>query len=173
MIYVSIRSVGVQKMKGGQRREAKSRRGRKKDTSKTTTNDPLRPRRRLWELRDMTSAKFSDFSDPLPSLSAFGTDLYYKILATPFLRPLFHDPTHPSDADIIPGSSLGPHGCTYFIIVLEGKISCPHSCVNSENPLRILGFNSSLHNGLKNPINSALYFGLEVHSKSKSNSTPC
>ena len=41
-----------------------------------------------------------------PPLSAFGTDLYYKIHETPLLHPLFHHPPPPfSNADFITGSS--------------------------------------------------------------------
>ena len=69
-----------------------------------------------WGASRYDVRKIFELFDPLPSLSAFGTDFYYKIHAT-YLT------TQPSDADIIPGSSLGPHGCTYFIIALEGKIS--------------------------------------------------
>ena len=32
------------------------------------------------------------FFDPLPALSALGTDLYKKIHATSLISPLFHDP---------------------------------------------------------------------------------
>ena len=51
----------------------------------------------LKERPDMTSTKFSKFLTPSP-LSALGP---------PLLRPLFHDPLSPSDADIISGGSLG------------------------------------------------------------------
>ena len=36
-----------------------------------------------------------EFFDPLPPLSAFGTDIFYRIHATPLLHPLFHGPLPP------------------------------------------------------------------------------
>ena len=56
----------------------------------------------LRELPDRMIRKMFGFFDPLPTLSAFGSDLYYKIHATSAF-PL-HPP--PSNADIISGSSL-------------------------------------------------------------------
>ena len=53
----------------------------------------------------MTSAKFLGFLTPSP-LSAFGTDLYYKIYVTSLNTSTFHDLPPPSDVDIISGSPL-------------------------------------------------------------------
>ena len=54
----------------------------------------------IRELSGMMSAKFSDF---LPPLSAFGSDLYYELYATSVTTSTDH---YPSDADIISGCSL-------------------------------------------------------------------
>ena len=58
------------------------------------------------ELPDVMSTNFRTFSPP-PPLSAC-LDLIYtiKFVQPSLLRPLFYDPPHPSDADIISGCSL-------------------------------------------------------------------
>ena len=55
------------------------------------------------ELPDMMFAKFPDILTP--SLSAFGSDLYYKIHATSLTTSACPWPPPPSDADITSGSS--------------------------------------------------------------------
>ena len=53
----------------------------------------------------MTSAKFSDFSTPVP-LARIWNCYPIKFTQSTLVDPLFHDPPPPSNADITSGGSL-------------------------------------------------------------------